>query len=110
MSLTDLLEDGRLQRHRPTAQEIRDLLHLAAQSLADARTETISVDSRLILVYGAALNLATVALQRERRRIHIGHRADTRSPDHNRCADQGGSGFVGNFPGDSSLLRKGPLQ
>ncbi len=62
MSLTDLVAEGRLRRHRTSRQEIANLFRLADQGLADARVEAVSLDRRFCAAYDAARSLATVVL------------------------------------------------
>lgn len=62
MSLQDWVNAGWLNAHRTSAQEIGDLLALAARDLADARAPGLSADWRLNIAYNAALQAATAAL------------------------------------------------
>src|SRR5512146_334467 len=62
MSLQSLLEEGRLRRHRTSAQEVRDLLRVVERDLADAAVAQLSADRRFVTAYSAALALATIVL------------------------------------------------
>lgn len=62
MGLDEWLRQGRLRQHRPSLQELEDLLGLADRSLADARVEGVSADGRFSAAYTAALSLATIPL------------------------------------------------
>lgn len=68
MSLTGLLKERRLQRHRPTRDELEGLFLMARQSLRDAevgRASGLSSDWRFAIAYGAVLSLAAVVLRAE---------------------------------------------
>ena len=62
MSLQDLLAETRLRSHKPTAQELVDLLGIADRDLAAATAAPLPADLRFAVVYGAAVALATIAL------------------------------------------------
>ncbi|WP_324664278.1 hypothetical protein VLL09_04900 [Dehalococcoides mccartyi] len=62
MSLSDWLEQGWLVKRRPDRREIRELLGIADRGINDAQAKGISTDTRLILAYNAALQLAIAAL------------------------------------------------
>lgn len=62
MSLPDWLKSGWLVEHKPSAQEIGDLLTAAERDLADCRAPGLSADWRLTIAYSAALRAATAAL------------------------------------------------
>lgn len=62
MSLRDWLTNGWLREHRPSKEEIRDLLGVADRDLADCQTPGLSPDWRLSIAYNAALQAATTAL------------------------------------------------
>ena len=62
MTLDDLLRQRRLQRHRPSVQELANLLAKAQRDLGDAMVPDVSLDGRFIAAYNAALALATAAL------------------------------------------------
>ncbi len=55
MSLEDLYKFGKLQRHKTSPQEIKDLFCVAERCLKDASQTTISLDLRFISAYQAAL-------------------------------------------------------
>lgn len=63
MSLQEWLNEGRVQRHRSSAQEVGDLFRLVERDLADAALTRVSPDRRFATAYNAALQLATVALR-----------------------------------------------
>ena len=60
--LDDLLVNGRLKRHRPSAAETRDLLAVADRHLRDASLSELSDDGRFTAAYGAVLALATIVI------------------------------------------------
>lgn len=62
MSLTDLLKEGRLRRHRTSHEEIKALLGIAERSIADASVQAVSADARFAMAYNAILQLATIPL------------------------------------------------
>lgn len=62
MSLTRLLADGRVRRHRNSPSEIRSRLRVADRNMRDAAVDAISVDLRYHAAYQAAYQLATIAL------------------------------------------------
>lgn len=62
MSLSDWLDKGWLEKHRPDRREIRELLGIADRAIADAEVKGISPDARLSLAHNAALQLAIAAL------------------------------------------------
>lgn len=62
VSLQDWLKNGWLTEHKPSRQEIRDLLGVADRDLADCSTPGLSADWRLNIAYNAGLQLATAAL------------------------------------------------
>ena len=62
MSLSELLAAARLRRHRTSREEMRELLRLADQALADARVTAVSLDRRFLAAYDAARSLATMVL------------------------------------------------
>jgi hypothetical protein len=62
VSLQDWLKDGWLTEHKPSRQEIRDLLGVADRDLADCSTPGLSADWRLNIAYNAGLQLATAVL------------------------------------------------
>lgn len=62
MTLNELLAQGRIQRHRASADEVAHLLGLAERGAADAGVDAISTDLRFCAAYDAALALATIPL------------------------------------------------
>jgi len=62
MSLQRFSADGRLRAHQTSVKEIRELLGVAERDLADAGISQLSLDRRFATAYGAALQLATIAL------------------------------------------------
>ncbi len=68
MSLTRLLKERRVQRHRPTRDELEGLFLMARQSLRNAelgRASGLSGDWRFAIAYGAVLSLAAIVLRSE---------------------------------------------
>ena len=63
MSLASWAENGWLQPHRTSQQEITNLLAIVERELADAAVTEISLDARLGMLYNAAVRLADVALR-----------------------------------------------
>ncbi len=51
-----------MTEHKPSRQEIRDLLAVADRDLSDSSTPGLSADWRLNIAYNAALQAATAAL------------------------------------------------
>jgi hypothetical protein len=62
MSLSDWQKNGWLKAHRPTRQEIVDLLALAERDLKNARVKGLDDDWRFSIAYNAVLQTATAAL------------------------------------------------
>jgi hypothetical protein len=62
MSLSDWQKNGWLKPHRPTRQEIIDLLALAERDLKSAKAKGLGDDWRFNITYSAALQAATAAL------------------------------------------------
>lgn len=62
MTLSELVAQGRLQRHRTSPGEIADLFSLADLGLADAAVPGLSADRRFGAAYDAVRSLATAAL------------------------------------------------
>ena len=63
MSLSSWAEDGWLQPHRTSGQEIANLLGIVDRELNDASVTQVSQDARLGMLYNAALRLADIALR-----------------------------------------------
>jgi len=62
MSLKDWLKNSWLVEHKPTSQEITDLLGVADRDLNDCQSAGLSADWRMSIAYNAALQAATAAL------------------------------------------------
>lgn len=80
MTLKKLQTDGRLKPHKTSKQEIDELRGAVDVKLADARSTSISDDTRFTTAYGAALLLAKMAL------ACAGYRLDSRSGGHHVAA------------------------
>lgn len=65
MSLQDLLDSGRLKRHKATAQEIHKLFDVVNRDLADSRVRGLSEDRRFTIAYNAALQAGRAYLAAE---------------------------------------------
>jgi hypothetical protein len=63
MTLQTLLAEGRLRRHRTSAEEISALLQMVDRDLHDASLAGLSVDRCFTTAYSAALQLATIVLR-----------------------------------------------
>lgn len=74
MTLNDWQNAGWLVAHKPTRQEIADLLAVADRDLDDCQTPGLSADWKLNIAYNAALQSATAALAasgyRAQRQVH----------------------------------------
>lgn len=55
MSLEDLYKFGKLEKHKTSAQEIKELFGVAERCLKDSSQDTISLDLRYISAYQSAL-------------------------------------------------------
>ncbi|MFA5316000.1 MAG: hypothetical protein WC369_01090 [Dehalococcoidales bacterium] len=55
MSLEDLYKFGKLEKHKTSPQEIKDLMGVAERCLKDSAQAAISTDLRFIAAYQAAL-------------------------------------------------------
>lgn len=62
MSLQNLLKIGQLEEHETDATQVGRMLQSAARSIADARQESISPETRLDAAYRAITQLSMVAL------------------------------------------------
>ena len=62
MSLQNLLKIGQLDEHETDAKQVRRMLESAERSIADARQEAISPETRLDAAYRAITQLSMVAL------------------------------------------------
>jgi len=62
MSLREWLKNGWLVEHKPSREEIADLMVVADRDLHDCQAAGLSPDWRMNIAYNAALQLATIAL------------------------------------------------
>ena len=62
MSLSDWQKNGWLKPHRPSRQEVVDLLGLADRDLKSAKVKGLDNDWRFNIAYNAALQAGTAAL------------------------------------------------
>ena len=62
MSWTKLLQDGKVHRHRTSAQELGEIRRLVARDLADAALKGLSEDRRFATAYNAALQTAKMSI------------------------------------------------
>ena len=62
MSLENLLKIGKLEEHETDAGQVHRMITSAARSIADARQESISSETRLDAAYRAITQLCMVAL------------------------------------------------
>jgi len=62
MSLQNLFKIGQLEEHKTNADQVRRMLDSAERSIADARQESISQETRLDAAYRAITQLCMVAL------------------------------------------------
>jgi hypothetical protein len=62
MSLQNLLKIGQLEEHETDTTQVGRMLQSAARSIADARQESISPETRLDAAYRAITQLSMVAL------------------------------------------------
>lgn len=62
MGLTDWLNEGFIERHRPSPLEIANLLHICDRDLEKCRIPELGADWRLNIAHNAALQAATAAL------------------------------------------------
>lgn len=62
MSLQNLLKIGQLEEHETDAKQVRRMLEFAERCIADARQESISLETRLDAAYRAITQLSMVAL------------------------------------------------
>jgi hypothetical protein len=75
MTWTDWLREGRLEPHKAARGEIAALRRAAERSLRDSALPDLSPEGRFQLAYGAALDIATVAVLAAgyRVRARVGH-------------------------------------
>lgn len=62
MSLADWEKNGWLRAHKPTKEEITNLLEIVQRDLNDAATKGLSEDWKFGIAYNAALKLCTILL------------------------------------------------
>lgn len=62
MSLEDWLNDKLIVRHRPSAGEVAELLHICDRDLETAQITEVSPDWRLSIAHNAAVQTAKAAL------------------------------------------------
>jgi len=62
MSLLNLLKIGQLEEHETDAKQVRRMLESAERSIADAKQDSISRETRLDAAYRAITQLSMVAL------------------------------------------------
>jgi uncharacterized protein (UPF0332 family) len=83
VSLQNLLKIGQLKEHAPDAAEVQRLLAAAERNLNDARTTTISPETRFDAAYKSVMQAALAALMAH------GFRPDTNRPGHHVTVVQG---------------------
>lgn len=62
MTLQNLLNTGQLAEHETDAAQIRQMLKSVRRSIDDARTDTISAETRLDAAYRAIMQTSMIAL------------------------------------------------
>jgi uncharacterized protein (UPF0332 family) len=62
VSLEDWLNEGRLESHTTSREEIKRLFAVFERDMADAQIENMSVDRKFVTAYIAALTMARAAL------------------------------------------------
>ena len=62
MSLEDWLNDKLIEKHRPSAREIADLLHICDRDLQQSQIPELGPDWRLSIAHNAAVQAARAAL------------------------------------------------
>lgn len=62
MSLERLLNQGKLEKHKTSKQEIDGLFELVKRDIKDAKVNGLSADRRFATAYNAVLQLATIIL------------------------------------------------
>lgn len=65
MTLQNWANNGWLRAHKPSPQEIRDLLQIVERDLRDCQATVVSVDWQFGIAYNAALKLCTILLHAE---------------------------------------------
>ena len=97
MSLQNLLKIGLLEEHETNAKQVRRMLDSAERSIADARQESISMETRLEAAYRAKTQLCMVALWSN------GYRPSRSKPGHHQTLIQSLVHSIG-FDQDQMLL------
>ncbi|GAI29453.1 unnamed protein product [marine sediment metagenome] len=64
MHLKQLLDQGKLRRHKTSKKEIGNLLKLVKRDIKDAKVEGLSADRKFVTAYNAVLQLATIPLKK----------------------------------------------
>ena len=62
MSLIDLLNSGRLTRHKTSQNEIRSLMQVVERDIGDAHVPGLSADRKFAIAYNAIFTLATIPI------------------------------------------------
>lgn len=62
MNLRNLLNQGRLRRHKTSQEEIGNLLDVIKRDIKDAKIKGLSADRKFACAYNAVLQLATICL------------------------------------------------
>ncbi|HUW22633.1 MAG TPA: hypothetical protein VMW39_01180 [bacterium] len=62
MHLKQLLNQGKLRRHKTSKKEIGNLLELVKRDIKDAKVKGLSADRKFVTAYNAVLQLATILL------------------------------------------------
>jgi len=62
MNLRQLLNQGKLRRHKTSKEEINNLLKLVARDIKDAKVKGLSCDRKFATAYNAVLQAATILL------------------------------------------------
>lgn len=65
MTLQNWANNGWLRAHKPSSQEIRDLLQIVERDLQDCHASAVSIDWQFGIAYNAALKLCTILLHAE---------------------------------------------
>ena len=97
MSLQNLLKIGLLEEHETNAKQVRQMLDSAERSIADARQESVSPETRLDAAYRAITQLCMVALWAN------GYRPSRSKPGHHQTLIQSLVHSIG-FDQDQMLL------
>jgi hypothetical protein len=65
VTLQNWANNGWLRAHKPSPQEIRDLLQIVERDLQDCQASAVSIDWQFGIAYNAALKLCTILLHAE---------------------------------------------